>query len=482
MKKTYQFIEKARKVHGNIYDYSEVRYTTIDEKVEIICPKHGSFLQTPRIHLYKKGGCNDCAVERSKRVNTKTTEQFITDAIKQHGTKYDYSRVKYVNATTPVEIICPKHGSFLQVPSSHTRGYGCKKCAVREDNDWFLARAKYVHGDKYQYPDLQYVTGKSKITIQCSDHGHFKQTGESHLAGAGCPVCGVESRSFSSNAEIAISATIKNMGFTVVNGDRTIIFPKELDIYIPEKNIAIEYNGIFWHSELGGKDKYYHLRKTQECEKRDIELIHVFETEWASSPDLVLSRIKAKLGVNDRIFARKCSIVNIDSKTARNFFDTNHIQGSCNASINIALVYDGRIVAAMSFGKSRFNKQAEWELLRYCSEQGVNVIGGASRLFNHIIKTITPKSVISYSDKRWNAGTLYSQLGFKYSHDSRPNYFYFAKRDPLNLLSRQHFQKHKLKNILDEFDPDLTEWENMQNNGYNRIWDCGNSVWMWTPD
>ena len=482
MNKTEHFIEKATKIHNNIYDYSNVVYKTVDEKVEIICPIHGIFFQSPRIHLYKNGGCNACAIDRSKKTNTKTTNQFVQNAIKHHGTKYDYTNVNYVNATTPVEIICPIHGSFFQLPSSHTRGHGCKKCAVRKNTDWFLTRAEQVHGTDYNYPNIQYITGKHKIDITCPTHGTFSQIAESHLAGTGCPTCGMENHSFSSTAEQKITKMIEDLGFEVITNIRSILFPREVDIYIPEKNIAIEYDGIFWHSELCGKDRYYHAKKTEDCKAINIELIHIFESEWVAKQELVLSRIRTKLGKSERVFARKCSISVVDSKTAHTFFETNHIQGACNASLSLALEYDNKIIAAMSFGRSRFTKQAEWELLRYCSRQNVVVVGGASKLFNHALKIINPVSVISYSDKRWNTGELYKQLGFLHSHDSRPNYFYFSNTKTTDLLSRQKFQKHKLPKMLDTYDPTLTEWENMKINGYNRIWDCGNSVWVWTRD
>ncbi len=132
----------------------------------------------------------------------------------------------------------------------------------------------------------------------------------------------------------------------------------------------------------------------------------------------------------------------------------------------------------MSFGKSRYSKKYEWELIRFCNKLNYNVVGGASRLFKHFIKTYDPNNIISYCDIRVFTGELYEKLGFSYSHTSKPDYFYFKKPN-YTLYSREMFQKHKLKNLLEIYDETLTEKENMFNNGYRRIWDCGNKVYIW---
>jgi hypothetical protein len=128
----------------------------------------------------------------------------------------------------------------------------------------------------------------------------------------------------------------------------------------------------------------------------------------------------------------------------------------------------------MSFGKNRFASDVEWELIRFASKQNVNVVGGASKIFKHF-RNNYEGGIVSYSDRRYSVGNMYKTLGFQFSHFSQPNYFYF--KDSLNLESRQKYMKHKLPNLLEKFNSSLTEWENMVVNGYNRIWDCGNSVW-----
>lgn len=479
MNKTENFKIKATKIHAGIYNYDKVVYTNVDTKVEIICPRHGSFFQTPRSHIYKKTGCNACAVDRSKIVNTKPVKQFIEEATVIHNSKYDYSLVEYKNANTPVTIICPVHGKFTQQPMVHIRGHGCKKCAVRLSQQDFISRANQTHNTRYNYTEVIYNTGKSKINIICPTHGKFSQIAESHLQGIGCPLCAFERRNFSSQAEKDIAAFINSLGFKTITNTHSIIPPKEIDIFVPERNIAIEFNGIFWHSELGNKDKSYHINKTIECQQQNVRLIHIFESEWITNQKLVLSRVKNLLGVSKQIYARQCHIDFVTTKNAKLFLNENHIQGFVPAKVYIGLYFNSKLVALMTFGKPRYNKTMDWELLRYCNIADYTIVGGASKLYKWFIVKYNPLSVISYSDKRWNTGKLYQILNFQHSHTSAPNYWYFLKNDTTKLISRNKFQKHKLKHQLQQFDPHITEWENMQNNNFNRIWDCGNDVWIW---
>jgi hypothetical protein len=160
--------------------------------------------------------------------------------------------------------------------------------------------------------------------------------------------------------------------------------------------------------------------------------------------------------------------------------DENHIQGNTYSSVNIALFYQNKMVELITFGTPRFSKKYQYELVRLCSLQNHSIVGGVSKIFKYFVKKYNPNSVISYNDKRWGTGAVYSNLGFKFSHASSPNYWYFKSGD-LTLHSRVKFQKHKLQSILNVYDSSLTEWENMIVNGYNRIWDCGNNIWEWYP-
>jgi hypothetical protein len=255
---------------------------------------------------------------------------------------------------------------------------------------------------------------------------------------------------------------------------------KELDIYIQSHNLAIEFNGIYWHSEAMGKCRSYHLNKTNECSGKNIQLLHIFENEWdnITKQEIWKSIINTKLNIcNSKIFARKCTINEVDNKTAKQFLLNNHLQGHIPSSINIGLYYENELVSLMTFGKSRYNKSYQYELIRFCNKINTLVIGGASKIFKYFISNYTPLSLISYADLRYSTGAIYEKLGFTKLKSSTPNYFYFHKNNKLKLMSRLQFQKHKLQGKLETFDTELSEYQNMLNNGYDRIWDCGNGVY-----
>lgn len=263
----------------------------------------------------------------------------------------------------------------------------------------------------------------------------------------------------------------------IILNSRNIIAPKEIDIYLPDLNLAIEYNGIFWHSELHDKDKHYHKSKTDKCKAQGIRLIHIFEDEWENKQAIVKSRIMNLLGCSAKIYARKCNIVTVTSKQSKEFLQANHIQGYATSSVQYGLEYNNELVALMTFGKSRYNKSFQWELIRFANKIGCGVVGAASRLLSKFKKELNPESMISYSDERWNTGNVYNMLGFTHTSISAASYKY--TKDYIVLENRVRYQKHKLSEILDTFDNNLSEWENMKNNGYDRIWDCGNSVYVW---
>lgn len=269
-----------------------------------------------------------------------------------------------------------------------------------------------------------------------------------------------------SNAEKKLCEFVKSLGVNVIENTRFL--GKEIDIFIPSARLGIEYDGTYWHSSWF-KPETYHLEKTQLCESNNIHLFHIFDTD---NQNIWKNIIKSKLNLNKKIYARKCEVVDISFAECRDFLDENHLQGSCMSSVRLGLVYDNELVEVMTFGKPRFNRKYDYELLRLCTKGGLTVVGGASKLLKYFEKKYKG-SIVSYCDLRYSSGEIYNTLGFSNVGQSEPNYFYCKDGE---ILTRYQCQKHKLKDILENFDPDLTEKENMDKHGYYCVYDCGNLI------
>jgi transposase-like protein len=257
----------------------------------------------------------------------------------------------------------------------------------------------------------------------------------------------------------------------IIENDRSLINPLEIDIYIPDYKLAIEFNGLYWHSEKQGKDEHYHINKTNLCKEKGIDLIHIFDDEWFNKQDIVCSIIANKLKIYENTYnTSDLNIHKVPFKDAELFLDQNHIQGYTHRGFNYGL-YDSNnnLISMITVIRSKDN----YEILRFCTKLNTNVVGGFQKLVNDFSKDIKC-DIITYSDLRYGYGNIYESSGFELTHTGSPNYFY--TNDYMNRDSRLKFQKHKLNNLLESFDPTLTEWQNMQSNEYDRVWDCGNNV------
>ena len=277
-----------------------------------------------------------------------------------------------------------------------------------------------------------------------------------------------------STGESEIIEYIRSMGFKV-SQNRKILDGLELDIFVEDKNIAFEYDGLYWHNELY-KSKNYHNDKTNACLSKGIKLIHIFEDEWLNKTDIVKSRINNMLGVTQqKIYARKCEVKEVDSETSNKFLDENHLQGKVNSKFNYGLYYGGSLVGLMTFGQLRkslgqSSVDGSFEMLRYCSKINTNVIGGASKLLKHFIREENPKTMISYADRRWSDGKLYKTIGFELDGISKPNYFYVVRNKRYHRFS---FRKDVL--IKKYGCPEgMSEHEFCKSKQWFRIYDCGN--------
>ena len=481
MKTTEEFINDARKVHGDKYDYSKVEYKGNKEKICIIChekdeegKEHGEFIQQALTHL-RGYGCPKCSCNYRM-----TREEFIEKARKVHGDKYDYSKSDYKGSHKKVCIICPEHGEFWQLAKNHLRGYDCPKCKGKnKTNDDFLYKAKKIHGDNYDYSKTIYKNVRSAVCITCKTHGDFWQTPHVHLEGHGCPKCG----NISSVYETEIADYIRGMGEIVKERDKEVLKPREIDIFLPLKNIAFEYDGLIWHSEKFGKNKNYHLKKTIECQNKGIKLIHIFEDEYLEHKEIVLNKLSHILG-NDvykkKIYARKCTVSEIKSDMAKSFLDKNHIQGFVPSTVYIGCFSQNELVGVMSF-KREINGDDKWELNRFASKIEYNCCGIGGKLFSYFIKKYNPSKIKSFADRRWTLDekdNLYTKIGFKLTKILSPDYQYVVRNKRIHKFNMR--KKRLLKQYNDSgLTSDMTEKEMCDKLGFYRIWDCGLLKYEW---
>jgi hypothetical protein len=308
-----------------------------------------------------------------------------------------------------------------------------------------------------------------------------------HLANGKLPIYkDPKSTQWISSSEKEVQEFIKQSlpDIEVITNSRHLIKGFEIDIYIPSLNLAIEFNGLLWHSELKGKTREYHLSKTEECLNKGIHLIHIFEDEWRFKKEIVKSRLLNLIGkTSHKLYARKCEIREINNSEKNQFLNDNHIQGEDKSAIKLGLYYNNELVSLMTFGKLRkitgnTHKEGHYELLRFCNKLNTNVIGGFSKIMKFFIKNYSPKEVLSYADRRYSLGYLYEKNGFTFVGNTPPNYWYLKY-----FKTREHrfkYRKSELKKLLENFNPELSEWENMKNNKFTRIWDCGSKKYKIT--
>ena len=273
---------------------------------------------------------------------------------------------------------------------------------------------------------------------------------------------------YQSTPEKQITEVLVSYGIIVEQNNRTIISPYELDIFLPDYNIAIEYCGLYWHSEQNGKTKWYHNNKMTLCNNIGIRLITVFSDEWEQNNNLILDKIKHILQIDNKptIFARKCIINTVDLQTKLTFLNDNHIQGNGPSSINIGLYYNNLLVACMGFIKQ---SNDIFILNRYATS--CNIPGGFSKLLNYFKSNYEWNEIISFADLRWSQGELYKNNGFVLDKTLPPDYYY--SKNGHKRYHKFNFRRKYLNQKLTTFDPNLSERDNCNNAGLLRIWDCG---------
>jgi len=309
---------------------------------------------------------------------------------------------------------------------------------------------------------------------KCTKCGtEFEQIWNTIQQGYLCPKCYPRIISNKSNGEEEIADFIKSLGFNIDRNNRTLISPLELDIVLHSKNLAIEYNGLYWHNEEKVPQSY-HLNKSQLCAEKGYRLIQIFEDEWILKKDIVKSRLRHILGKTDGCFhigARDCIVQEISTKQKNDFLQTYHLQGKDSSTIKIGAFYNNELVAVMTFSHGSLakgvKKQDElvWELNRFCIHSNYVITGIAGKMLKYFKRKYKWSDIYSYADRRWSSGNLYEKLEFSLVGETSPNYWYWN--------GAQRIHRFKLRKRSDE-PKDIPEYILRAKEGYVRVWDCGN--------
>jgi hypothetical protein len=287
-----------------------------------------------------------------------------------------------------------------------------------------------------------------------------------------CKVCNPYQPSYVSKQEIQVLEFIKTLtDLPVSQSNKTIINPYELDIVVPDLKIAIEYCGLYWHSEANKSDRFYHKKKQDLCNQAGYRLITIFEDEWLFKQQIVKNRLRAIFSRNNKTYARKCSVTAISAVDAKQFCEQYHIQGHAVHSLSYGCFLNSELIAVMTFGRPRYSTKYQFELIRFCSKD--TVVGGAGKLLAAFVRDHQPESIISYCDQRWGTGSLYKALEFDLLDKVvKPSYSY---TDFVRRYHRSNYMKKTL--VASGGDANKTEQQLAKERKLYRIWDCGQTVW-----
>lgn len=351
-----------------------------------------------------------------------------------------------------------------------TQSCGCKKAKKIYTEDEFKSLINQYIQDKGELPFIDDIVAYCNIA-QTTAYKYINNYNLRHLLNS----------KFASHYEKEIYNLVPNATLhrrNLLQDNSNSIF--EIDIFSSDKNIGIEFNGNYWHSELY-KDKYYHLNKVQLANKNGIRLIHIYEYEVLKNKQRIYDFIADLFCDKTKIYARNTEIKFVDTVVEREFLNRYHVQGYTNSQLALGLYYNNQLCMLMTFVKPRFNSNYEWEILRLCARHGMVVVGGAQKLFAAFINEYTPTSVVSYCNIDKFTGGIYDKLGFSIlSKNIEPNYVWFNNITK-DVLTRYQCQKHKLiENGFVDANTPLSENDIMYSLNYNKIYDSGNITYVWS--
>lgn len=455
------------------------KYINAKTPVTLSCA-HGHTWTVLPTNLVSKGSgtvCRECAGKA--KAGKKSTAQFIVEMAVVHPNIKVIG--EYTGANNLIEITCTNGHTRKATPTnllSRPGYYECAECTPKVPrNKLDIDSANNKLEEVFPYLEiLDYTSSSVPIIVrnnECGHTGEYWLTNLIHHKSYACKICNPNKVSSQERMVVDYIKSIYS-GWIELN-DRYILGGKELDIVLPDLGLAIEVNGCYYHSEEKRPDKKYHLNKTEQVEAFGYRLIHIYDYDINNYFDKVKSRLASILGFSTKIYARKCKILEIRYPKA--FLQENHFQGAGSpTSVNLGLFLKDELVAAMTFSKPRYTNKYQYELIRFCSLQGVTVVGGASKLLKYFERKYSPTSIISYAKRDWSDGSLYYKLGFTFSHYSDPGYFYVKNNHRIN---RNAVKKHMLKDLFPEIYADhKTESQILEEAQYLRVNDTGNLTFV----
>lgn len=446
------------------------------------------------------GKCMACAREDAMSKHTHTTTarrsynnqiSFVNAATLKHESKYTYAKAEYKNAHIKVVITCPEHGDFSMSPTNHIQGKGCNECAnikngeeQRKNPNVFIADAIKIHGDAFDYTETVYTHAKAQIAIRCNKHPEklLYQQASNHLSGQNpCSKCGTAT----SKAEQEIKEFMEQYA-VVENPNKILLAPYDIDMWLPEYNMGIEYHGLYYHTT--NKRGKLHRTKWEMAQKAGIRLVQIFEDEWINKQEIVKNRLLSFIGHGTKYNARQTILHPIMWGKAKEFLNATHIQGAGPVGSAYGLFIKDELIAVATFGKKRSGamtgarEEGKYEVLRYASTG--NVRGGFSKLYKTFLNEVNPTEVTSYCDLRYGTGKLYESTGFTLHSITEPDYWW-VPNGRIERVPRYAVQKHKMAkpdHILHKYYAlEKTENQICGEAGWEKIHGVGNQKWVWTP-
>ena len=457
---TELFKDRAYRVWGDRWDYSAVEYENSSKTLRIKCPQHNkTFYQTASNHLSGKVGCNACSGRNL------TTSEFVDKLKEVWGDRWDYSKTEFKTTDDKVIVTCPKHGDFYQRAMSLLKGMvGCTECSgIRLNPNSFMSRVQQTWGGRWDYEDTKFEGVTNRLSVRCRDHGVFEQRAETHLLGrVGCRSC--QSPSL---GEVALSEFVTGLGFEVDRNRRDLLDGGlELDIYVPSKKVALEFNGVYYHSSKF-KDKSYHAVKLKECQRAGIRLLQVWEDDWTHKGPIIREHIAQVLGVSTapKISARDTQVRLVPRTQAFEFMNSFHIQGAVNCSVYLGLYLRDALVALAGFKKNGSN----YTLSRYATSG--NVRGGHSKIVKNFENSYHYNKLVTFADLAFSDGGLYQATGWSKDKEIPPDYTYLQREVRVHKSNFRVASFRSRPDLL--FEEGLSERELADLNNLLRVYDSG---------